>query len=49
MVACFVIEDVFVVVESLVKNQCISGAFLPYFCEFLLHSNFRSVGFFKAF
>jgi hypothetical protein len=45
MVVYFVIEDVFVVVESLVKNQCIGGAFLPCFCNFLLHSNFRFIRF----
>jgi hypothetical protein len=29
MVVCFVIEDVFVVVKSMVKNWCIGGAFIP--------------------
>jgi hypothetical protein len=44
MVACFVIEDVFVVVESLVKNQCISGAFLN-FVSFYFIPILGSIGF----
>jgi len=45
MVIYFVIEDVFVVVKFRVKNQCIGGAFLPCFCDFLFHPNFRFIGF----
>jgi hypothetical protein len=40
----FVIEDVFVVVQSLVKNQCTSATFIALMCVSFLHFNFRSIG-----
>ncbi len=46
MVVCFVIEDVFAIVENMVKNRCTSVTFIALMCVILLHSNFRSIGFF---